>query len=151
MCLTVVELNFFLCSSSFLSPLDFQKIRPSSQITLLLSLATNFDSMCIPVIFYFLSVVLKTHFNLVRTLRDIDTWKPIWPSGPARGCYSWGRRFESVCRPSSVVICGSYGQRSGLPPVYRFDPGTHLTDEAKRTLDLPTRRSCHGTSPWLST
>jgi len=28
--------------------------------------------------------------------------KPIWPSGPARGCYSLGRRFESVCRPSHV-------------------------------------------------
>jgi len=25
----------------------------------------------------------------------------------------------------------------GLPLVCRFDPGTHLTDESERTLDLP--------------
>ena len=39
----------------------------------------------------------------------------------------------------------------GLPLVCRFDPGTHLTDESERTLDLPRRRSRQGKSPWLST
>jgi len=38
-----------------------------------------------------------THTQLTRL-----KIKPIWPSGPARGCYSLGRRFESVCRPSHV-------------------------------------------------
>ena len=39
----------------------------------------------------------------------------------------------------------------GLTLVCRFDPGTHLIDESERTLDLPTRRSRQGKSPWLST
>jgi len=39
----------------------------------------------------------------------------------------------------------------GLPLVCWFDPGTHLADESERTLDLPRRRSCQGTSLWLST
>ena len=35
----------------------------------------------------------------------------------------------------------------GLPLVCRFDPGTNLTDECERTLDLPRRRSRQDSSP----
>jgi len=88
-----------------------------------------------------------------RGLFKCHTWKPVWPSGPARGCYSLGPRFESVCQPSSVwwSCVGQKVKVWGLSLVGRLDPGTHLKDESERTLDLPTRRSCQGTSPWLST
>ena len=44
---------------------------------------------------------MQTRFFRGRE-RDRLKLKSIWPSGPARGCYSLGRRFESVCRPSHV-------------------------------------------------
>jgi len=82
-----------------------------------------------------------------------DRPKPIWPSGPANDCCALGRRFESGCRPSNVWWSFVVQMVKGwdLPLICRFDPGTHLTVESERTLDLPRRRSRQGTSPWLST
>jgi len=35
----------------------------------------------------------------------------------------------------------------GLPLACRFDPGTHLTDEAERTLDLPKHGAARACAP----
>ena len=74
-----------------------------------------------------------------------------------RGCLSFGFSFFLLYffKRTSVALlsCGRWritqtlGARArGILPSLRT-----LTNEAERTLDLPRRRSRHGSRPWLST